>query len=760
MGDDRRRDQARPWDPAEGVRIIGADEAAEAIERGDVAERRGDRLPRYGDRPAKPPVGPKPALRFPLEGSADPAGAARVRPAKGVRFDPRPAPAWDEPAVEDTDDDPWPAEDTWGVPASGGWDEPHDDVVAWSQGQTGSQPAAGDAPAPAAEEKELSWAEGFVDDENDPWDGSWDEPTGAISWADDTVAPAVEQPVAPEPADDPIDEDPVDEDPVGDQWAAFGGADEGEAEGEDTRRKGRRIFARRHTTDADPEEPPVAQDPTPADPTPGPEAEIDLTEASPATTVEETGDDDAWGPPSEELDAWGPPSEDTAAIDASGDLPGADQLRSELPDPDDLDGEGEADPAARGPLFDDAGGWAEPPAKVFDFADDPSGQVELPHWTDPPTGELPRILAGDEAGPAPTSTGSTPAVSWQGHDGRWGNEGFDDLIEDEGATRGALDDARPHHDDAFDFEELDAHDEEPPPPPPPRDPHRIAPARPLEEDSPASSGAGRPVGVAIGVGVGFAAVALAAFALGPAAAMVLVVGILFVSVVEYQNAIRRAGYRPSVPVGLVAAVAIPLAVYAKGVDAYPVVAVVLVGTLLAWHLLGVDGDARVVESAGVTLFGILWIVGLGSFAALLLSLPDGVGMLITALLATIGYDVGGYAVGRSVGTRRFSDASPNKTVEGLLGGMGVSLFVVLMVGLLGLAPFDGPGAALKIGVFAALAAPLGDLCESLVKRDLGVKDMGSILPEHGGMLDRFDALLFVLPAVYFGAVFFELGPFG
>jgi phosphatidate cytidylyltransferase len=150
---------------------------------------------------------------------------------------------------------------------------------------------------------------------------------------------------------------------------------------------------------------------------------------------------------------------------------------------------------------------------------------------------------------------------------------------------------------------------------------------------------------------------------------------------------------------------------------------------------------------------------MGSFAALLLSQPDGIGLLLGAVIATVAYDVGGLAVGRSMGTRPLSDASPNKTVEGLVGGMLVAAFVMIVWGLFGVAPLDGPLVALKVGVFAILAAPLGDLCESLVKRDLGVKDMGSILPEHGGILDRFDALLFVLPATYYALVFWGIGAF-
>lgn len=831
MGDDRRRDEPRPGDPAEGVRIIGAEEAAEAIERGDVAERRGDRLPRYGDRPARPPMGPKPALRFPLGAGDDPAEAPSVRPAKGVRFDPRPPPAWDDPATDDIDeaDDPWPAEDTWGVPA-GSWDEPHDDVVAWSQGTSPAE-------APAEEpEEELSWAEGFAD-EDDQWDGTWDAPTGAAPAAEVGAGAGDPEPV---PATEDVRDEhvPADEavaDAVDHEWMAFGDDVDDQPDPTPTRR-GRRLFARRRAPTAPAPEASLDPDPgTGLDPEPfeapasHPEAEwgddVDPDERWPDAGVDagvdpgpldddvaappgpslfdgeeaddlraadldlaEAADTPRWREPEAEVpvaddvtdvdDLWGPPSEEAAVVAAPSDEPPFDDAREGADDAR----EGDDDARAAGPeevtdeppeatsVFDPAGGWAddpdeEPSVKVFDFADEPSGQVELPHWTDPPTGELPRVLAGDDVDQATATTGSTPAVSWQGHDGRWGNEGFDDLMDEDEERMGALDDQRPHHDDAYAFAELEPPDaeEEPVAPAPARDPHRVPPARPVPGEG--SPGAGRDVGVAVGVGCGVAVVALVALAIAPWVALLLVIAILFVALAEYQKAALRAGYRPSVAVGLVASVALPLAVYAKGAEAYPILVVVTIATLFAWHLVGADGDARVVEGVGVSLLGIGWIVGFGSFGALLLSLPGGRGMLFAAIIAAVFYDIGGYAVGRSMGTRSFSDASPNKTVEGLVGGCLVSIMVVLIViGLFGLAPFgaqpfDSPSAALKVGLFAALAAPLGDLCESLIKRDLGVKDMGSLLPEHGGLLDRFDALLFVLPAVYFATVFFDLGPF-
>lgn len=793
MADDRSRDDARPGDPAEGVRIIGAEEAAEAIERGDVAERRGTHLPRYGDRPARPPAGPKPALRFPLDAGAD-AETPSLRPAKGQRFDPRPPPAWDEPDVPEDEGDPWPAESTWGDAAT--WDDdPQADVVAWTRGETGAQPVVPAADAPA--EPGLTWAEDFVDDD-DTWDGSWDEPTGAVRWADDEVSPvsaSAEVPAAGEPGPPPAEDDaeprpadapavdlgapaPLDltgsaEDATADEWAAFGAAEE------EPRR--RSLFPRRRGGD-------LVDPPEPAATTPDPDADADDLTVVGAPSGAADEDVSAWAPPAagtpgDETTAGEAPDDEVAAIDADEDdateveaaegvAPGdegdeADEAASPWGEPswgaDAVVAEPSAD-APSTPLFDADGGWAagDDEEKVFDFADEPSGQVALPHWTEPGTGELPRILAGDEDDAVAGTSGSTPTVHWRGHDGAWaGDEDFADLADDD-ARLGALDIDRPHEEDLYAFDELDEVGAEAAAPPPVDEPagRRVAPARPVPEPDPHPGGAGRNIGVATAVGVGAAALAIALLYLGSAFAMILVVAVLVVGMGEFQAAAHRAGYRPAGLLGLAAAALYPVAVYWKGVEAYPLLAVLTVGAALAWHLVGADGDARVVESVGVTLFGVAWIGGLGSFAALLLAQDDGRGMLVTAVLAAVGYDVGGLLIGRTMGSRPISDVSPNKTVEGLVGGMFASFVTVfVVVGMFGLAPWDSLGDAAKIGLLAMLAAPLGDLCESLVKRDLGVKDMGDLLPEHGGILDRFDGLLFVLPTVFYAAMLFGLHPF-
>jgi phosphatidate cytidylyltransferase len=155
------------------------------------------------------------------------------------------------------------------------------------------------------------------------------------------------------------------------------------------------------------------------------------------------------------------------------------------------------------------------------------------------------------------------------------------------------------------------------------------------------------------------------------------------------------------------------------------------------------------------LLGFAWVGGLGSFAALILARPNGDAILIGAVIGTIAYDVGGYVIGSTTGQSKIAPrVSPNKTYEGLLGGMMLSVVITTLV--LNRFPGVHPWSVSMmdcfwLGLAIALVAPVGDLAQSMIKRDMGVKDMGSLLPGHGGVFDRFDALLFVLPTAYFVA---------
>ena len=264
--------------------------------------------------------------------------------------------------------------------------------------------------------------------------------------------------------------------------------------------------------------------------------------------------------------------------------------------------------------------------------------------------------------------------------------------------------------------------------------------------------------MAVITGVALGALALVAFKIGTNATLALTTVLLTLAASEFFLAIRRGGYQPATLLGMTAVAALNLGAYWRFEAAVPLVLALTVVFSLLWYLTGVDRNMPL-ANISMTFFGVLYIGLLGSFTGLMLTDPNGVGMVLAAVLVTAGYDIGGLVVGRIIGRTPLSAVSPNKTMEGLIGGMAVAFGGAVLVGGR-ITPFGQDpgdlGSAFVLGVVAALAAPLGDLCESMLKRDLGVKDMGSMLPGHGGLLDRFDALLFVLPATYFTARLLDL----
>lgn len=251
------------------------------------------------------------------------------------------------------------------------------------------------------------------------------------------------------------------------------------------------------------------------------------------------------------------------------------------------------------------------------------------------------------------------------------------------------------------------------------------------------------------VGVGLVVLLLVASFLGAWALVGLATAIIVVATGEFMTATKRSGYHPAGLVGLAGAGGLVLAAYWRGEAAIPLVLFLVVVTTLCWWLFDAGPPEHAVANAGITLFAVLYVGLLGSFAALLLKFPDGVGMLFGAVLVAVAADVGGLFIGQRVGRSPLTAASPNKTVEGFVGGIVVSVVVsVLVLGIIGVFPWSAFD-ALVLGIVGGVMTPLGDLCESRIKRDLGLKDMGDVLPGHGGVLDRFDGLLFVLPATYY-----------
>ncbi len=285
-----------------------------------------------------------------------------------------------------------------------------------------------------------------------------------------------------------------------------------------------------------------------------------------------------------------------------------------------------------------------------------------------------------------------------------------------------------------------------------------SPASPMAEAR-ASAREGNTL-TAIVVGLLLGGIVLGAIAGGEEATLAVLGVALLLAAAEWFTSLRHAGYHPPSLLGFAAIIAMPLAAYWRGADGIVLVLVFALFGAGLWYVGGVGRD-RPLSNLGVTFFGIVYIGVAGAFGGLLLDMPDGPELVLGAVVLTAAHDVGAFAVGRAAGRTPLSKASPSKTVEGLIGGTIATLAAALVfISILEIGPFgDGSGTrsdGVVLGIVVAVVAPLADLMESAIKRDLGIKDMGSLLPGHGGMLDRIDALLLVLPATYFTALMLEV----
>ena len=265
---------------------------------------------------------------------------------------------------------------------------------------------------------------------------------------------------------------------------------------------------------------------------------------------------------------------------------------------------------------------------------------------------------------------------------------------------------------------------------------------------------------AVVVGLVLGGIVLGAIAAGEEATLAVLAIALLLAAAEWFTSLRHAGYQPPALLGFAAVVAMPLAAYWRGADGIVLVLVFALFGAGVWYVGGVGRD-RPLSNLGVTLFGIVYIGVAGAFGGLLLDMPDGPELVLSAVILTVAHDVGAFAVGRAAGRTPLSNASPNKTVEGLIGGTIATIAAALVfLSILEIGPFGGgPGSrsdGVVLGIVVAVVAPLADLMESAIKRDLGIKDMGSLLPGHGGALDRFDGLLFVVPVTYYMALLTDI----
>ena len=215
--------------------------------------------------------------------------------------------------------------------------------------------------------------------------------------------------------------------------------------------------------------------------------------------------------------------------------------------------------------------------------------------------------------------------------------------------------------------------------------------------------------------------------------------------------------RPLIPAGFVGVALLVVAIH-KGGLGWSIAPLAGCLAVAFWLSAVADVRQRSTVQLAVTVFGVVWIgYGVGLLVAIRdIPGPDGWGrlLLIAVFLGVWISDSAAYLVGRRFGQRRLASAiSPNKTVEGLVAGL-VCGFAAVFFTVYG-QPTEqklSPAHTIELALAITVAAPMGDLFESYLKRDMGVKDAGSLLGEHGGVLDRIDALLFASAAAYFVAL--------
>lgn len=269
------------------------------------------------------------------------------------------------------------------------------------------------------------------------------------------------------------------------------------------------------------------------------------------------------------------------------------------------------------------------------------------------------------------------------------------------------------------------------------------------------SRAGRDLPAAIVVGLGLAATVVITLLFWNWGFVLLVTAMLTLGTFELHDALKRIGMNSAVMPIMAGTIAVICGSYAaatqQGTNAVPWPSVLLgflgatVLTALLWRMPG--GAAGYVKDAAASLFTIGYIPLLGSFTSLILAAPNGSAKMATILLVVMGTDTGGYAVGARIGKHPMApQISPKKTWEGMGGSVLLAGAVAIPLTIWWL------NASWWIGLLLALcivtAGTCGDLIESLIKRDVGIKDMSSFLPGHGGAMDRLDSILVAAPVAW------------
>jgi phosphatidate cytidylyltransferase len=250
--------------------------------------------------------------------------------------------------------------------------------------------------------------------------------------------------------------------------------------------------------------------------------------------------------------------------------------------------------------------------------------------------------------------------------------------------------------------------------------------------------------------------------LGGAPLAILISAASAIAAHEFYRLGIAAGNRPLLVHGVILSAAVPLFVYARHLGFWvPEVGLVM---LVVLYLLAVTlwvrgPGGKPLEAVAITLLGVFYTGGMMSFAfalryhAYAIGAAAGTAVLMFPFLLTWGTDIGGYAFGRMIGGRKLMPSvSPGKTVAGGVGGLVLAIVIALAYERFALRPLGQLGMLVQgtvlFAILVSAADQVGDLVESMLKREAGVKDSSHLIPGHGGMLDRIDSLLFTLPVSY------------